>query len=120
MEIYTDVAITVTDYVSLILEKARDATYSLKRTQLNDKNYLPFLRKKALNQYYSEVNGKAVFDRQRLRNVEFRKYHLVSGEVFNKLDLMLCRNVMIDFNQKLQNDVLKKLHGSLFKYGYLC
>jgi chemotaxis protein methyltransferase CheR len=41
------------------------------------------------------------------------------GEVFNKFDLVLCRNVMIYFNQALQNDVLKKFHESLFKYGYL-
>ena len=44
---------------------------------------------------------------------------LVVGEVFNKFDLILCRNVMIYFNQTLQNEVLKKFHDSLFKYGYL-
>jgi chemotaxis protein methyltransferase CheR len=43
----------------------------------------------------------------------------VQGSVFSKFDLVLCRNVMIYFNQTLQNDVLHKLHESLFKYGYL-
>jgi chemotaxis protein methyltransferase CheR len=35
------------------------------------------------------------------------------------LTFVLCRNVMIYFNQNLQNEVLKKLHESIFKYGYL-
>ena len=41
------------------------------------------------------------------------------GAGLSSFDLVLCRNVMIYFNQNLQNDVLKKFHESLFKYGYL-
>lgn len=120
MGLYDQVGITATDIDSVILEKARAATYSAKSMELNEKNYIRFEGKATLRQYYSEENGKAVFNRQLLRNVEFRKHDLVTGDVFNKFDLILCRNVMIYFNQKLQNDVVKKLHGSLFKYGYLC
>jgi chemotaxis protein methyltransferase CheR len=54
-----------------------------------------------------------------LSNVSFRRHDLVTGDIFNKFDLVLCRNVMIYFNQALQNEVLKKFHESLFKYGYL-
>ncbi len=120
MGLYDQVGITATDIDSVILEKARAATYSAKSMELNEKNYIRFEGKATLRQYYSEENGKAVFNRQLLRNVEFRKHDLVTGDVFNKFDLILCRNVMIYFNQKLQSDVVKKLHGSLFKYGYLC
>lgn len=72
-----------------------------------------------MKEYYKEENGRAVFDKDLIRNVSFRKHDLVTGEIFNKFDLILCRNVMIYFNQALQNDVLKKFHESLFKYGYL-
>jgi chemotaxis protein methyltransferase CheR len=54
-----------------------------------------------------------------VENVSFREHDLVKGEVFNKFDLVLCRNVMIYFNQTLQNEVLKKFHESIFKFGYL-
>lgn len=120
MGLHNDVSITATDIDSVILEKARSASYAIKGMELNEKNYIRFEGKATLKEYYTEDNGKAVFDRDLLRRVDFRKYDLVTGEVFNKFDLVLCRNVMIYFNQKLQNDVLKKLHGSLFKYGYLC
>jgi chemotaxis protein methyltransferase CheR len=120
MGIADDVSLTATDIDHAILEKARSATYSIKSMELNNKNYVRFEGKHTLEQYYTAQNGKAVFDRQLLRKVDFRKYDLVTGEVFNKFDLVLCRNVMIYFNQKLQNEVLKKLHASLFTYGYLC
>ena len=58
-------------------------------------------------------------DKSLVEHVSFREHDLVQGMVFNKFDLILCRNVMIYFNQTLQNTVLKKLHESLFKYGYL-
>ena len=41
------------------------------------------------------------------------------GNVFDRFDLILCRNVMIYFNQDLQNEVLKKFHESLCRNGYL-
>jgi chemotaxis protein methyltransferase CheR len=120
MGMYDDVALIATDIDSVILEKAKAASYPIKNMEINEKNYIRFEGQKTLKQYYKEENGKAVFNRELLRNVVFRKYDLVTGDVFNKFDLILCRNVMIYFNQKLQNEVLTKLHDSLFTYGYLC
>lgn len=119
MGIHDQVSIIATDIDSTILEKAKAAAYPIKNMELNEKNYIRFEGKSALKNYYKEENGKAVFNRDLFTNVSYRKYDLVTGEVFNKFDLILCRNVMIYFNQTLQNEVLKKFHASLFKYGYL-
>lgn len=119
MGIHQDVQIFATDLDTNILERAKVATYSLKNMDLNEKNYIRFQGTDSLKKYYREENGYAVFDRSLLSNVTFRKHDLVLGEVFNKFDLILCRNVMIYFNQTLQNEVLKKFHESLFRYGYL-
>ena len=108
-----------TDIDPTILEKAQAATYPMKSMDVNEKNYIRFQGGKPLTQYYKEENGRAVFNRELLSNVQFRRFDLVTGEPFNKFDLILCRNVMIYFNQTLQNEVLKKFHASLFKYGYL-
>ncbi len=120
MGIHDDVTLIATDIDTVILEKAKAASYAIKNMELNEKNYIRFEGKASLNSYYKEENGKALFNRDLYKNVSFRKYDLVTGDVFNKFDLILCRNVMIYFNQSLQNDVLKKFHASLFKYGYLC
>lgn len=119
MGILDDVTIIATDIDQNILERARSASHPLKSMELNEKNYIRFQGKKTFKDYYREENGRAVFHKELLRNVSFRKHDLVMGDVFNKFDLILCRNVMIYFNQTLQNEVLKKFHGSLFKFGYL-
>ncbi len=111
--------IIATDIDKVILDKAKMGHYSMKNMELNEKNYIRFEGKGNFKSYFTEQNGKAVMDKSLIDNVSFREHDLVQGVVFNKFDLILCRNVMIYFNQNLQNEVLKKHHESLFKYGYL-
>jgi chemotaxis protein methyltransferase CheR len=51
----------------------------------------------------------------------FRKHDLVKdGNIFySKFDLILCRNVIIYFNNKLQNHVIELFNNSLYRDGYL-
>ncbi|GAA5026734.1 chemotaxis protein R [Marivirga lumbricoides] len=111
--------IIATDIDKVILDKAKMGHYSMKNMELNEKNYIRFEGKNKFKDYFTESNGKAIMDKSLIENVSFREHDLVQGVVFNKFDLILCRNVMIYFNQNLQNEVLKKHHESLFKYGYL-
>ena len=113
------VKIYATDIDKEILNKAKQGIYSLKHMDLNEKNYIRFQGTRLLKDYYSEKDGKVYMDRSLVANVTWREHNLVSGPVFNKFDLVLCRNVMIYFNQTLQNEVLKRLHESMFKFGYL-
>ncbi len=119
MGIEGKVKLIATDLDNSILDKAKKATIPIKNMELNEKNYIRFQGSETLSKYYKEENGVAVLDPTLIENVSFRKHDLVRGGIFNKFDLVLCRNVMIYFNQNLQNEVLKKLHESLFKYGYL-
>lgn len=119
MGISDRVTIFATDIDHEILDRAKSGQYPLKNMELNEKNYIRFKGKTTLKDYYTVKNDKAVLDPKLSNKVIFRKHDLVSGSVFNKVDLILCRNVMIYFNQSLQNEVLKKFHESLFKYGYL-
>jgi chemotaxis protein methyltransferase CheR len=113
--------IVATDLDTAIIDKAKRAIYSVKNMDLNRKNYQRCLGNNDANLdiYFKETNGEVVFDKSLLQNVTFRRHDLVLGAVFSKFDLILCRNVMIYFNQSLQNAVLNKLHESLFKYSYL-
>ncbi len=58
--------------------------------------------------------------------VHFSCYDLTSkntssppDSVFGTFDIILCRNVLIYFSQKLQEKVLNQLYNSLAKNGYL-
>ncbi len=121
MGILQDVNITATDLDTRILEKARLATCSIKNMEVNERNYSQFQGvASTLEKYYLEKQGHAVFKPDLFTNVSFLKHDLVLGKVFQKFDLILCRNVMIYFNQALQNEVLKKFHESLSPFGFLC
>ncbi|TAE73748.1 MAG: protein-glutamate O-methyltransferase CheR [Bacteroidetes bacterium] len=113
------VRIVASDVDMAILQKARDGAYSLKNMELNAKNYERAKGTLSIDKYYKEQNGKAMMDKSLVKDVIFREHNLVSEVSFGKFDLILCRNVMIYFNQALQNQVLKVFHESLFKNSYL-
>lgn len=119
MGILDKAKIVATDIDKPVLERAQKGAFPIKNMDLNEKNYIRFQGNFKLKDYYKESNGKALMNPALIDNVSFRKHDLVKGIEFNKFDLVLCRNVMIYFNQNLQNLVLKKLHASMFKYGYL-
>lgn len=119
MDILDRAKIIATDIDEVIIEKAQSGIYTVKNMELNEKNYIRFRGTKKFPDYFEVKNGQAYMDKDLVKDVSYRKHDLVKGIVFNKFDLVLCRNVMIYFNQTLQNDVLKKLHESIFKYGYL-
>ncbi len=52
-------------------------------------------------------------------HVVFKEHNLVKGEGFGHFDIILCRNVLIYFNQELQNEVLNTLHENLKDDGLL-
>ncbi|MCG8476378.1 MAG: protein-glutamate O-methyltransferase CheR [Cytophagales bacterium] len=113
------VTIIATDLDKGILEKARKGEYALRNMELNKKNYIRYQGKNNFEDYYTVRDDKVYMNPELVENVQYRVHDLVNGPVFNKFDLVLCRNVMIYFNQVLQNSVLIKLHESLFRYGYL-
>jgi chemotaxis protein methyltransferase CheR len=118
--ILDDVNITATDIDSGMLDLGRSAVYPIKNMPVNESNYTAYRgQEHELTRYYERVNGSAVFSKDLLRNVNFTRHDLVTGRVFNRFDLILCRNVMIYFNQDLQNEVLKKFHESLTPNGFL-
>ena len=120
MGILDDVTITATDLDANILERAKLGVYPSKNMPLNEQNYASYGGDIAgLRKYYLQENGHVKFDRSLLNKVTYMRHDLVTGDVFGRFDLILCRNVMIYFNQELQNEVLKKFHESLLPNGYL-
>jgi chemotaxis protein methyltransferase CheR len=113
------VRIVATDVDMAILQKAREGAYSIKNMELNIKNYERAKGVSTLDKYYKEQNGKAMMDKSLVKDVVYREHNLVSDSAFGKFDIILCRNVMIYFNQVLQNQVLKVFHESMFKNSFL-
>ncbi len=112
--------ILATDIDSAIIQKAQQAKIKIKNMEINIKNYELFKGKYELARYFDYGDQYATLKKHLLEKITFIKHDLVQQELFEQFDLVSCRNVMIYFNQELQNRVLYKLHKSLYKFGYLC
>jgi len=119
MNLLDKVTIVATDLDVRIINQARSGFFQVENLEVNESNYAQFQGKFDLLNYCESINGKVEMDKTLMENVSFKVHDLVKGGVFEKFDLILCRNVMIYFNQMLQNSVLKKLHQSLNSKGYL-
>lgn len=119
MHITSNVSILATDLDPKVLTIARAGTFPIKHLEVNEKNYSKLRTGNPLSTWFRSVKGTAILDPRLLKNVTFQEHDLVTGNIDDTFDIILCRNVMIYFNQSLQNDVLTKIHRNLVMNGFL-
>jgi chemotaxis protein methyltransferase CheR len=113
------VSVIATDLDDTMLQLARAHRYPMKNMELNQRNYQDAGGTVGLENYYSQQDGHALFAAELFKGVLYQKHDLVLGDVFDQFHLIFCRNVMIYFNEILQNYVLRKFHQSLLLDGFL-
>ena len=101
------------------LEKAKQGSFPLEKMKLYTTNYIQSGGKKAFSEYYSVKNEGVRFSSFLKKNMVFFQHNLVTDQSFNEFHIIICRNVMIYFNKKLQNHVHQLLYESLFYSGFL-
>ena len=82
-------------------------------------NYQRAGGKNAFSEYYVADHASALFDKSLKKQMVFAPHNLAIDESFNEFNLILCRNVLIYFNQKLQNRVINLFYDSLCMFGFL-
>jgi chemotaxis protein methyltransferase CheR len=111
--------IYATDINPQSLEKARKGIFSLDKVRDYTVNYQSSGGKRSLSDYYMAAYDGALFDRSLIENVSFADHSLATDSVFAETHLVCCRNVMIYFNQELQERSLGLFHDSLCHRGFL-
>lgn len=111
--------IYATDINPQSLEKAKKGIYSLERVRNYTANYIAAGGKHAFSDYYTAAYDGAIFDRSLCENISFADHSLATDNVFSETHLICCRNVMIYFNQELQERALGLFHESLCHRGFL-
>ena len=108
-----NIEILGTDFSSQVLERARSGKYQ----QIEVNRGLPaallvkhFRRSGVEWQLSEQVRRMARFE-----TIDLRK----SMRALGPFDLVFCRNVMIYFDTETKMNVLKELHGTLFRGGWL-
>ena len=103
-----------------VLEKAKQGILPLNKMQTYTKNYLQAGGTQAFSNYYSTDSRFAYFNPSLLQNIIFAQHNLVTDQSFNEFHIILCRNVLIYFTSKLQNQVQQLFYESLSHNGFLC
>ena len=117
--LYDRSTIYATDFDNISLNKAEEGIYSVESIRLGTENYRKSGGKRSFSEYYHSRYGKAIIDSALKEKIIFSSHNLASDGVFNEMHLIVCRNVLIYFNNELQNQVLKLFSDSLIHNGIL-
>ncbi|AUN04185.1 CheR family methyltransferase [Clostridium botulinum] len=103
--------IIATDLDMTILQRAKEGIYA----QAEIKN----VKKERLEKYFTKEGEKYKIKSYIKNVVTFKKHDLILDNYEKDFDLIVCRNVVIYFNQDIKDNIYKKFSESLKKGGLL-
>ncbi|MCM8528503.1 MAG: hypothetical protein NE327_18410 [Lentisphaeraceae bacterium] len=117
--IYDKCRLIISDLNEDYLEDSKKGRFTLKSMQVNIRNYFAAGGTAELTTYYTTDGGVAVMKEELKRKMEFMKHNIAQESYSFEAQLILCRNVLIYFNSKLQDTALNTISQSLSRGGYL-
>lgn len=108
-----------TDINEMSLRKAKAGIFPLEFMQEYTQNYLLSGGKKSFSEYYTAAYENAIFSNYFKENIIFSQHNLVTDNAFNQFNIILCRNVLIYFDNVLQMRVHNLFYDSLVRFGIL-
>lgn len=111
--------IYATDINQKALQKAKDGISPIDYMKSYTENYLKGGGLNSFSDYYKAKYNSVLWDKTLRDNIVFSVHNLAVDRSFNEFQLILCRNVLIYFNQGLQNKVICLFHESLCPLGFL-
>ena len=103
--------ILATDIDNTILDRAKKGEYAASEIKNIKKEYL--------DKYILKKDDKYTVDIKIRNMVSFKKHDLILQDYEGKFDLIVCRNVVIYFNQDIKDEIYKKFSNSLINGGLL-
>ncbi|WP_322907779.1 protein-glutamate O-methyltransferase CheR [Paenibacillus campi] len=111
--------IYATDMNNRSLQQAREGVFGIERMQLYTKNYLDAGGTRSFSEYYTARYQSVIFQPFLRKHIIFAEHNLATDRSFNEFNVILCRNVMIYFDDKLRERVHGLFHESLSRFGIL-
>ena len=105
------VKVYATDLDEEALRSARQATYSPREVE--------GVPHELLDKYFERTNHHYVFNRDLRRCVIFGRHNVVKDAPISRIDLLVCRNLLIYLEGETQDVVLPRLHYALASEGHL-
>lgn len=111
--------IYATDINQKSLGIAKEGLYAIENMKSHTVNYQKSGGTKSFSEYYKAKYNSVMFDKILKKNIVFSPHNLTIDKSFNEFQLIICRNVLIYFNQQLQNKVINLFYESLCSFGFL-
>jgi len=118
--LYDRATIYATDFNQHALNRAKEGIISNAMIKEYAVNYKLSGGKESFSDYYTSSYNNAIMNQSLKKNIVWANHNLVTDSVFAEVHLILCRNVLIYFDNALQNKVQKLFYESLINGGILC
>ncbi len=112
--------IYATDFNDGALKLAKNGIYPAQDISRYENNYRLAGGKAQLGDYWVSRYDSIKINRRLAERVTFANHNLVTDGVFGEMNLVMCRNVLIYFNEQLQDRALTLINDSLCPRGFLC
>ncbi len=109
--VHPPIQIFATDVNETVLEKARNGIYAASATAS--------ISAERLRRFFVKTNGSYQVNKTIRRMCVFAKQDVTADPPFSKLDLIICRNLLIYLGPVLQKKLLPIFHYSLKPAGFL-
>lgn len=117
--LYDKTRIYATDMNNHSLKQAQSGVFGIEKMKLYTKNYMEAGGTGSFSEYYTAKYNSVIFKPFLQKNMIFAEHNLATDRSFNEFNVILCRNVMIYFNDKLRERVHGLFHESLSHFGIL-
>jgi len=118
-ELLEKTQIIATDFNNEALKIAKEGIYPLNKVKEWTKNYQLSKGKRFFSDYYSAKYNHIILNKDLMKHITFIEHNLTEVNTFMEANLIVCRNVLIYFNNKLQNQVIQLFLDSLPISGFL-
>ncbi|MFZ4522955.1 MAG: CheR family methyltransferase [Bacteroidales bacterium] len=111
--------IYASDINPYVVEEAQNGIYSLEMVENSRENYIASGGTADFDNYFTIKDSYAQVKPHLKDRILYFQHSLLNKGVFNEFHLILCRNVLIYFDQTLQSAVLDLFYRSLDMNGFL-
>ena len=112
--------IYATDINDTVLKKAKEGIYPIERIKEYTCNYQKAGGHQSFANYYTAKYNAVIIKKSLKKNMIFAQHNLATDSEFGEMNLIMCRNVLIYFDDDLENRVYGLFNNSLVRQGFLC
>jgi len=112
--------IYATDINEVVLKKAKEGIYPIDKIKNYTVNYQKSGGRESFGSYYTARYDAAIMNKSLKKNIVFAQHNLATDGEFGEMHLIMCRNVLIYFDDDLENRVFGLFKQSLVRQGFLC